>query len=177
MLRQGDIAPDFEAENARAEKFRLRDMLQKGPVAVVFLRYIGCPICRLRIGEMARDDRKLEEMNLQLLIVVESDAEHVERYLSSKDIRLNVIPDPRRELYDLFDVRPGSIGGYLSPSTLATSVKAVLQGHMHGAFEGDEFQFPAAFVIGTDGILKYAVYGRNPADSASAEELIGSLKD
>ena len=63
----------------------------------------------------------------------------------------------------------------LLPRTLAASAKAVVRGHMHGAFEGHEFQVPAEFTVRQDGILAFAHYGRHPADNAPVKEILGSL--
>jgi hypothetical protein len=43
---------------------------------------------------------------------------------------------------------------------------------MHGAFEGNELQLPAAFIIDKDKKFTYVNYGEHPADTASTDSIL-----
>jgi len=48
----------------------------------------------------------------------------------------------------------------------------MFKGHLHGKFEGDEFQVPASFLLGPDGAVIYAHYGKDISDFGNIDELL-----
>lgn len=48
-LKVGAKAPNFSLKNARGETVKLRSMLRKGPVILVFYRGAWCPYCNLEL--------------------------------------------------------------------------------------------------------------------------------
>jgi len=175
MLKIGDPAPDFEVQSAAGGKIVLAEGLRDGPVVLSFQRYAGCPICQMRISELVKAIPEFTERRARLFIVLESRPERIHNLSAKAGLPDVFIPDPDRKLYDLFLVRPGTWSKLLSLQTAATTIKATLKGYMHGAFEGDERQLPADFVIGRDRIVHLAHYGENPADNATNDQLLGVL--
>jgi hypothetical protein len=58
-------------------------------------------------------------------------------------------------------------------------VRSTLKGNLHGPFEGDELQKPAAFLINPQGKIALAHYGKNIADIISEDkffEVFNQLK-
>ncbi len=48
-LAVGDRAADFELPNARGQRVRLADRLERGPVVLIFYRGAWCPFCNLQL--------------------------------------------------------------------------------------------------------------------------------
>lgn len=175
MFAAGDRATDFETVTAKGRRVALSGLLTKGPVVLVFLRYVGCPLCRMHLEELQRETRNVSESGYQLLVVLESSSENILKYWEKKKLSLEVLPDIKRNLFDQFDVGPTKVTKALRPAVLAAMVKATLRGHFHGAFEGSEFQPPALFVIGADGVLIYAHYGSHPADLPGVASVLAQI--
>jgi peroxiredoxin len=175
MLKAGDKAPVFQAQSAFGREVDLEGLLKEGPVVLIFLRFVGCPLSRMRLAGLAEDQARFQARGAKLLVVLESSAERVRKYISKRSMSGMFVPDPERRLFDLYQVRPGNLGQMFHPLTVAATVKATLKGHMHGAFEGNTLQLPADFVIGADGILKLARYGAHQADNATTDELLKVL--
>ena len=72
----------------------------------------------------------------------------------------------------MFDVKKGGLKEFMAPAAGKASIRAMFKGHMHGKFEGDEFQIPASFLLGLDGQVLYAHYGRDISDFGSIDELL-----
>ena len=173
MLKQGERAPEFSARDARGQMLDLDQWIRKGPVALFFLRYVGCTVCRLHMAQLQKDAHLFLDKNIQLAVVLESTPGRVAKYQAKKNLSLTLVPDLERNLYDLYQVSPGTLRACLAPGAFTGTLKASLKGHRHGAFEGHELQLPAAFLIGEDGKIERAFYGKHPADIPSAEELFG----
>ena len=51
------------------------------------------------------------------------------------------------------------------------------EGFQHGAYEGEELQLPACFVVDGNLTITYAHYGKNAADIPTVEELAQLVKE
>lgn len=174
-LNINDEAPDFDAVLTGGETINLRKELNKGPVCLIFLRYIGCPICRQRLAELEGELNQYSQQNIRLIVVLESPMERVEDYFFRNGFNIQALPAPDRELYDLYHVSKGTVTAVLNPQVLKSAAKATLNGHMHGALGGSERQLPAAFVVTKEGKFAYVNYGEHAADTPSTETILTSL--
>lgn len=169
---KGNTAPDFSATLTSGEEINLTDLLKDQSVCLIFLRFLGCPLTRLRMAELEKEIEKYQVNDLRLIVVFESTVDRTQKYMMRKGLSLDILVDENRELYDLFDVQPGGILKMLNPNVLKKGGEATLKGHMHGAFEGNELQLPAAFIINKDKKLAYVNYGEHPADTASTDSIL-----
>ena len=55
------------------------------------------------------------------------------------------------------------------------AVKAAAKGYKHGAYEGEELQLPAVFIVDNDRKVSFVHYGAHVADIPSAEALVKLL--
>ena len=176
MLKPGDPAPDFVMPDWKGNGVRLAELRASGPVVLVFLRYTGCPICQLRIAELAREHERFVRAGARVAVVVESPAESVRRLAAGHEFPFVLLPDPDRKLYSAYGVAKGGFAAMLAPCVIADVIRAWRAGHKHGKYEGTETQVPADFVVGRDGLVRYARYGRHVADSTPIADLLRAVQ-
>jgi len=174
-LNIGDTAPDFNAKDALGNEVSLQELLKSGPVVMLFRRYVGCPICQQRFNDLGDDIEDFRKRDANVLAVVGGSVKKTKAWQEKRSSPLKFIPDVQRKLYDLFEVKPGGLREFSSPGTVAAVIKAVVRGNMQGKPEGNPLQLPADFVIGRDGIIKAAKYGKHYGDYLSNEELLKIL--
>jgi peroxiredoxin len=90
------------------------------------------------------------------------------------DIRFRCLADPRCETYRAFGLKRGGVAEIMGPEVALKSVRAVLRGNI-GAPGGDIFQLGGTFVIGTDGIIRFAHPARNAADIPPMDAIVACL--
>lgn len=174
-LKAGDKAPLFTFSDHTGARRDLADLCGRGkPMALVFTRYAGCPICQFETARLGRGAAAFAAKDAALVIVTQSAAANLGP-LAKLAPGTIVVSDPAGEAYRLYDVRPGNLLQYAAPPVLARAREAAAAGFAHGPREGEERQLPAAFVIGPDGVILWARYGRNVADAVSPEELLERL--
>ncbi|MBV1871559.1 MAG: AhpC/TSA family protein [Gammaproteobacteria bacterium] len=166
------LAPDFSATLVNGEAAQLTEMIKTQSVCVIFLRFLGCPLTRLRLAELEKEIEKYEINELKLIVVFESTVARTEKYMTRKGLTMDIIVDEQRKLYDLFDVQPGGLKTMLNPNMLKKAGEATIKGHMHGAFEGNELQLPAAFIINKEQKFSYVNYGEHPADAVATDSIL-----
>ncbi|PCI45385.1 MAG: hypothetical protein COB51_08935 [Moraxellaceae bacterium] len=168
----GELAPNFTATLLNGKTVELSEMIKTQSVCIIFLRFMGCPLTRLRLAELQSEINRFSNRELRLLVVFESTMERTQKYTVRKGLQLDIIPDITRQLYNQFDVRSGRFISMLNPNVLKKAGEATIKGHMHGAFEGNELQLPAAFIIDTTQTFSYVNYGVHPADAVETDQIL-----
>ncbi len=160
----GSTAPDFSFDTPWETSLQFYAVMGKTPTVLFFLRYVGCPICQMKISEIIHDWELFKKEKVQVLVVLQSPPESVKKQLYGEEISFKIICDSGGKVFSLYGVKPGGILGYIAPPVIAQAVKATRKGFKHGKKEGKEMQTPAVFVVGPDKTIRYAYYGKHVAD-------------
>jgi peroxiredoxin len=174
-IRVGDNAPDFQFETPWKGGEGFYNAAGGKPAVLVFLRYLGCPICQIDMANLKREIDLIEQKGAVLFVILQSPPATVASASKKEDWPFTIICDPRGKLFQLYHVEPGGIIKYLHPAGLIEAIKATLQGYKHGKFEGHETQLPAVFIVAPDKTIKFAHYGEHigdiPSTAAMAENI------
>lgn len=141
-------------------------------VAIFFLRHLGCPLCKEKIAELKTHQHRFAQHGIRLVAVVQSTPKRAQEVHLNQSLPYILAPDREKRLYQLFDVKKGGFKEFTAPAAFMASVRATFKGHTHGKFEGDELQVPASFLLGPDGTVIYAHYGKNISDFGSIDALL-----
>ena len=174
-LRVGDKAPDFIFETPWERERRFYEAAGDKPAVLVFLRYLGCPICQIDMANLKREIGLIEQKGARLFVILQSSPDVVASATKKEDWPFTIICDPKGDLFRLYHVEPGGIIKYLHPAGLVAAIRATLQGYRHGKFEGHETQVPAVFIAAPDKVVKYAHYGRHISDVPSPSTLAANI--
>ena len=175
-LRVGDKAPDFKFESPWDKERKFYEITGKKPAVLVFMRYIGCPVCRLAMADIKRDINLIEKKGASLFVVLQSSSSNIASAAKKEDWPFTIISDPRGDLFKQYSVEPGGILKYLHPAGLIAVIRATVKGYMHGKFEGRETQLPAMFIVAPNKIITYAYYGKNISDIPSPGIIAAHIK-
>lgn len=175
-LDKGAKALKFEAEDAKGRMWQMPEDQKGRNLVLVFLRHLGCPLCMRRIDELKKEYGRFSEMNAELMVVVQSTKQRAAKYAEKKSIPYPLIGDKEKKLYDLFGVQRGGIAAFMAPRVLVASAKATMKGYFHGAFDGDELQKPAEFIIKPGGEIAWSHYGEDISDATGNEKIFNELK-
>jgi peroxiredoxin len=144
----GDSMPPFVLPNESAQNISLEELLDRGPVAVIFHRGHWCSFCRININALVEAHKALP---------------------TSAEI-VAIMPDRRKFVADLkrqsqvpFPILIDADNGYAMSLNLTIWVGAEIQKMMEAwrldppTFQGNGFwmlPIPATFVVGQDGLIK-----------------------
>jgi peroxiredoxin len=85
--------------------------------------------------------------------------------------------DPKAALYERFGIQPAaSMAKMADAGTMLKIAKATASGYKHGAYEGNELQLPACFVVDKERKILYAHYGKSAGNTPDARTLASLLK-
>ena len=173
-LEIGQMMPDFDYVTPFTTGHTLAETAAKAPkTALVFLRYWGCPLCQYDIHLLAQAYDEITAAGGQLLVVLQSDPAGLADQLGAPDkLPFPIICDPDQKLYQDFCIAPApSMAKMADLKMVGRIIKATSLGFKHGAYEGDEQQLPAAFVVDGDRKILYAHYAKSVSDMPDAAEL------
>lgn len=166
--------PNFVCRTPFAPETTLYELLGQvpGKTALVFLRYYGCPICRLDMHRFAEGYGQIQKTGGQLLVVLQSDPKTLSEQIQADTFPFTILCDPDMELYRQLSIDPAaSMLKMMSLKALGKILKSKKQGFSHGQYEGNEQQLPAAFILTPEGTVSYVQYGKDVGDVPEVEEL------
>lgn len=135
----GEPAPDFTLKDHRGKAWQLDQLLQQGPVVVVFYYGYHCNHCVSQLFELNGDIRYFRELGASVIAISGDPPElTAERFREYGEFAFPVLADP--------DNRVAQVYGVFQP---AQGEKEAVQRH-------------GTFVIGRDGVVEWVNYGNEP---------------
>ena len=169
-LCEGGVMPDFTFDTPFAAGLSLSEAVQKTPkTALLFLRYYGCTLCQYEMHLLAENYDQITAAGGQVLVVLQSDPAGIAEQIGPDSLKA--------ALYGKFGIQPAaSMAKMADAGTMLKIAKATAAGYKHGAYEGNELQLPASFVVDKERRISYAHYGKSAGDTPDVRSLAELLK-
>jgi peroxiredoxin len=153
----GDLARDFELSSIDDKKVKLSTLTRNGPVVLIVLRgYPGyqCPICNRQVGDLLSNAKEFKDAKTNVVLVYPGPSDELkkraEEFVRGKSLpeHFHLLLDPDYRFTAAYDLRWQAPG---------------------------ETAYPSAFVISTDGKVRFAKVSQSHGDRASTEDLLKAL--
>lgn len=175
-LTPGMTAPNFTYDTISKHSLDFHKTTGRKKSVIFFLRYAGCPICQMKIGDLLKNHKEFRAAGLQVYVVLQSTPASIKEGLAKLKVPFTIVCDPEEKVFALYSVAPGNLFGYLTPSVIMKAMKASRAGFKHGKKEGKEMQLPAVFIVNGDGKIAYAYYGKNIGDVPDNREILNAAR-
>ena len=113
-LVKGDKFPDFKVNNILGNELKegltIKEITGGKPTMFWFLRYMGCPPCRLDVHLLTMKKPEFDAKGVNIVVVMQSKPEIVQRDMIDKTLPFHLICDTQQELYktlELGERKPG----------------------------------------------------------------------
>lgn len=175
-LSVGERAPDFTIRDPRGDLLTLASV--SSPLMLVFLRYLGCPFCREALSLLSARYLEIASQGVELWAFVPSSEEAAKEFAKKHNLPFRLLSDPARQVYRLYHVDEdrfytGTLKG-LSGQKLMEAAKLTLK-HGHGMPEGTERQRTGAFLVDSEGILRYCFVAQSTLESVPLDDLMRAI--
>jgi peroxiredoxin len=143
-------------------------------VHLQFRRFAGCPICNLHMRSLSKRHDEIVAAGVREVVVFHSRADAMRDFLL--DVPFTTIADPGKDLYREFGVE-ASLKALLSVRAWSAATRG-MKGRSRPSLRGaaglgeNHLGLPADFLIGSDGRVVAAKYGRHADDQWSVDELL-----
>ena len=177
-LTIGTVAPDFHFQTGDGNGLLSEELQKAEKTLLIFSRYLGCPFCQLDLLSYCEEYARFREKNAQILLVLQSSPETLHQQTLAKEVPFHLISDPQQELYHLYEVKPAAsmlkmlrLNGKLLKKASALMKRKL----KHGAYEGNEQQLPALFLVSHNMDLFHSHHAKSISDLPSVDQIIKLL--
>ncbi len=149
---------DFYETNKRES---LRDMSNKQPVMLIFLRHFGCTFCKETLWFINKLRPEIEAKGTKIILVhMHDEAKAIEELKKHNLQDLDTVSDPESMLYKGFQLKRGTLSQVLG---LKVWMRGIYLWITRGAFisspDGvDTFQMPGIFLVHNSEIIKKYIH-------------------
>jgi len=171
-LRQGQYAPTFATRDLYGRPLSL-EAYRGQMVLISFNRAAVCPLCNVRTYHLMRRYPLYQRMGLNLIAFFESSPERAHFYLDRLQAPYPIVADRDHLVYDAYGLGASFLGGmwalltrrgvYREASRLRLGAGANLWENTV-KMDGKLARLPGDFLIGPDGRVRLAHYGRDAGD-------------
>jgi thioredoxin-dependent peroxiredoxin len=177
-LKPGDQAIPFSVETLEGQTLSLEQFAGK-PLLLMFYRYASCPMCNLRLRDFAQHFPRLHERGLEVVAFFHSPARSIRTNAGKRHYPFHLVADPGFKVYRSYGVETSWLRFLLSmalPSFYVDWVRAMRYG-IWGGVDWQMGKMPADFLIGPDGRILKAHYGREMGDHLPVAEVEATLSN
>jgi len=143
------------------------------PVLLMFFRYASCPMCNLRLHDLAKEYAALRDRGVALVAFFHSSTRAIRAHAGGRQYPFPLVADPEYRVYQKYGVEtswPRLLLSTVKPGFYVSFFRSLL----HGFWGGVALQMakmPADFLIGPDGRVVAAHYGRDIGDHLTVAQL------
>lgn len=174
-LAVGQMAPEFATHDLYGRPVALQSY-QGAYVLLSFYRFAVCPVCNIRMHQLAQQAEAYRRRGLYFIACIESSKENAHFYLDRINYPFPLIPDLGGSLYQAYGVGSSVFGVMKGMLTRQRSYREAARLDLGGwdvrRFDGKFGRMPADFLIGPDGRIRLAYYGHDHGDFLNLEELV-----
>lgn len=126
MLKPGDMAPDFEAQDQDGTIHSLEALLQSGDLILYFYPADFTPVCTAEACAFRDNYAGLDELGIQLVGVSPQSAATHKRFAAAHDLPFPLLADERKAIIGAYGVN-GPLGFGVRRATYLIGADGVIQ--------------------------------------------------
>jgi peroxiredoxin len=166
----GEPAPDFELLDAVGDPVRLSELLDRGPVVLIFYSGVWCPYCNVQLRTFQTRLAEFEQHGARPVAVSLQMPDHSLSMAEKNELAFHVLSDPAATVIRRYGL------AYTVEEPLRSLIEAT--GNDLGAYNGDTgwvLPAPATFVIDRAGRVRYAHVRGEWTERAEPAEVLAVL--
>lgn len=170
-IKVGEDAPKFDFVDAREINYNLDNLLDNGPLVLIFYRGEWCKYCNKYIAELSDNYSTIKELGAEVIAVTPELPKYSNAVKDKTRAEFSVIADNNNELMKLYDV--DFILDDKTRKRYNTFGINLDENNGEGKYT---LPIPATYVIDQNGKVIYRHFDENYKERAEIDDLLESLK-
>mgnify|MGYP001252620315 CR=1 FL=1 len=166
----GSKAPDFKAKDQYGQVIRLKDVLKKGKVVLVFYRGQWCPYCNKELKRLEDSLQLIKDKGATLIAVSPEKPESVTKTVEKTSATYSILFDDGLKIMKAYDV-----AFELSENVLTRYKNAGLDVEANNGTNGKYLPVPAVYIIDKESMVTYRFFEPDYKKRASVKEILANL--
>lgn len=170
-LKVGDKAPVFTLDDPDGNPVSSADLLSKGPLVISFYRGVWCPYCNMELQALEATLAQYRELGANLVAISPQVKANSRKSVRQNALTFPILSDEKSRVAEAFGLR------FKLPDYLIDLYKGF--GNDLPVFNDDPawvLPMPARFVVGQDGLIKYAEVNPDYTQRPDPTELLPTLR-
>ena len=171
MKQVGDKAPAFALPNAAGEDVALAELLNDGPVIVVFYRGAWCPYCNLTLAAWQDELETIQSLGGQLVAISPQLPDYSLTSQEKNDLAFPVLSDVGNTVADAFGIT----------TQVTPEIIKLWEGRIdleaHNGDASAKLPLPATYLISPDGTIRLAHAHEDYRVRAEPSDVIAELRE
>ncbi|MFJ2686624.1 peroxiredoxin-like family protein [Pseudomonas sp. NPDC087342] len=170
-LKVGDKAPLFTLKDPDGNPVSSADLLAKGPLVLTFYRGVWCPYCNMELQALQAFLPTLQEAGANLVAISPQIAANSRKSVRTNGLEFPILSDTHNDVAQAFGLR------FALPDYLVELYKN-LRNDLP-TFNDDPswtLPMPARYVIGRDGVIRYAEVNPDYTQRPEPEAMLDALR-
>jgi len=163
-------APDFRAKDQHGTEIRLKDLLKKGKVVLVFYRGEWCPYCNKELSRLQDSLQLIKDKGATLVAVSPEITENIAKTVEKTKAEYSILYDEGLKIMKAYDVE-----FELPENTLTRYRNAGLDIEKNNGANGKYLPVPAVFIIDKESTIIYRFFEPDYKKRPSVKELLENL--
>ena len=163
-------APDFKATDQNGKEIRLKDLLKKGKVVLVFYRGEWCPYCNKELSRLQDSLQFIIDKGATLLAVSPEKQENISKTVEKTKASYSVLYDKDLKIMKAYDVE------YEVQENVMTRYRnAGIDIEKNNGTNGKYLPVPAVYIIDKESIVTYRFFEPDYKKRPSVKEILANL--
>lgn len=166
----GSKAPDFKGKDQSGNEIRLKDLLKKGKVVLVFYRGQWCPFCNRELGRLSDSLELITAKGATLIAVSPELPENVSKTVEKTKATFSILYDDGLKIMKAYDV------DFEVPENTVTRYRnAGIDLEKNNGKNGKFLPVPAVYIIDQESNVTYRFFDADYKKRPSVQELLNNL--
>jgi peroxiredoxin len=163
-------APDFKAKDQLGNEVKLKDLLKKGKVVLVFYRGYWCPYCNRELSRLNDSLHLIAEKGATVVAVTPEKPENIDSTLSRTKARFSILYDEGLKIMKAYDVE-----FEMQENVLTRYRNAGIDIEKNNGTNGKYLPVPAVYIIDKESTITYRFFNADYRKRPTIQELLDNL--
>ena len=163
-------APDFKAKDQNGNEVRLKDLLKKGKVVLVFYRGQWCPYCNRELSRLQDSLQLINDKGATIIAISPEKPENISKTIEKTKATYSILYDEGLKIMKAYDVE-----FEVPENTITRYRNAGLDIEKNNGNNGKYLPVPAIYIIDKESTIKYRFFEPDYKKRPSVLELLNNL--
>jgi peroxiredoxin len=167
----GGRAPDFKANDQNGNEVRLKELLKKGPVVVVFYRGYWCPFCNKALKRLADSLELITAKGAALVAITPEISENIDSTVEKTGAKFSILHDK-----DLKIMKAYNVSFEVPENTVTRYRSAGLDFNKLNGENGTNLPVPAVYIINKQSDVIWRYFETDYKKRPSVQTILDNIK-
>ena len=167
----GGRAPDFKSNDQKGNEIRLKELLKKGPVVIVFYRGYWCPFCNKALKRLEDSLQLITAKGATLIAVTPEASENIDSTVAKTGAEFSILHDK-----DLKIMKAYNVAFEVPENTVTRYRNAGLDFTKINGANGANLPVPAVYIINKQSDVIWRYFETDYKKRPSVQTILDNIK-